>query len=729
MISCGQKTDSIIEINQDKKNIVLGNELDLLFLLDKAEILAEQTNYVSPTFETLNDESYWGIFQHSTSSIIYKNLYIGKNSKMDFFVGMREKTWDQCADGVVFQILAKFDGNKEIVIFEKLVDPLHNKEDRKWQNVSIPLEKCEEKIVDLIFKILPGHQNNLAYDWALWGRPVIQSDGKQYNSNKMQKEKKTNVILITLDTVRKDYIGCYGNDWIQTKHIDEMAQKGVLFKNAYSAAYTTNPSHASILTSLMPFEHGVIGNDYNLAHSIPRLPQILKEEKYVTGAFVSVYHLDKQNSGMSLWFDHYDEVPKKWPEEFGSMTYNLTRSASTVTSAAIDWLEKIYEENFFLWIHYYDPHSPYIAEGNYHRMYYQGDPRSDTHTSMQNVKFNLSWDVNLLDWIHSYNDLEYFKKEYGSEITMTDDQIGRLVNALKRMDLYENTLIVLTADHGESFGEHNLYFDHWTNFNTDIHVPLIISYPPMIPQGVEVEAIASGIDIAPTILDMLEINDNFLAKNTFQGKSLRPYWESKEVTENRILTSDGLFYKDIAAWNERYKLIWDLYTTGAHDDFIQKEDRITVYDIVNDPQEQNPIGCFLWLEKMVDHDPAMAAFAINKSDPFNVQISKRFLRIKFRVEKKKIPSVDELQSWFLADNDYAYIIPEKANDERFYKIVIEIMEKLKLCANPQPLKERLKSIYDVNAMDDADFESMQITDPKYQEALQGNLYTAPEIRK
>ncbi len=249
-----------------------------------------------------------------------------------------------------------------------------------------------------------------------------------------------------------------------------------------------------------------------------------------------------------------------------------------------------------------------------------------------------------------YRDLDYFKKEYGAEITYTDAQIQRLIDVLKHYHIFEDTIFVITSDHGENFGEHEIYFDHWTLYNTDIHVPLIISYPKKLPRGKRIETDVMGIDIAPTILELAGERNNEIARDFFEGRSLCDLWRSPGKWETRILSSSALLLTAAAAWDERYKLIWELRNKPYHEDIRLYTDRVAIYDRENDPEEENPIGVFYWGDTGArEADP----WDEEKSD--HTIVEKKVLntvleRAKERISKKQVPSADELRSWFLEKN-------------------------------------------------------------------------------
>ena len=278
-----------------------------------------------------------------------------------------------------------------------------------------------------------------------------------------------NVLLITIDTLRADHLGCYGDKSIRTPTIDALARDGVLFPMAISQVPLTLPSHAAILTGTYPFHNQV--QDFTappLSDKFRTLAQAFHDHGYATGAVVSSFVLDR-SWGLARGFDYYDD-------HFAGSSYlkqNLAlveRRADASVNAAITWLARRHTRPFFFWLHLYDPHSPYDPPEPFLR--------------------------------------EYRQHPYDGEIAYTDSQLARLIQWLKRAGLYRRTCIVLLSDHGESLGEHGEQEHGFFIYNSTVHVPLIIK--PAAESGRGLRALASPVEtiaVAPTILQMAGISD------------------------------------------------------------------------------------------------------------------------------------------------------------------------------------------------------------------------------
>ncbi|MGA1841340.1 MAG: sulfatase-like hydrolase/transferase [bacterium] len=291
-------------------------------------------------------------------------------------------------------------------------------------------------------------------------------------------KKNLNIILITIDTLRADHLACYGYDSIKTPHIDGLAKDGILFSNAYSSSPLTFPSHTSIMTSQYPIQHGVQNNGtFILQDSANTLAEILKNRNYKTGAIVSSYVL-ASHFGLNQGFDSYDDYFFQKKGDVQDHTQN-ERIGEKVTDIAKKWLQKNHKKPFFLWAHYFDPHSLYNPPSPFDNLYKE--------------------------------------RPYDGEIAYTDQCLGVLLDEIDKLSLSKNTCIILVGDHGEGLWDHNEQTHGLFIYNTTLHVPLIISCPEHSQKGIKVASLVNTIDIMPTILELLSIDAEGLL---IQGSSL-----------------------------------------------------------------------------------------------------------------------------------------------------------------------------------------------------------------
>jgi arylsulfatase A-like enzyme len=307
------------------------------------------------------------------------------------------------------------------------------------------------------------------------------------------------VILISIDTLRADHLGCYGNPLVKTPHIDKLASEGVLFEMHLNAAPTTLNSHTSLMTGTWPHTHGVPRNGFVLSNRNAMLAEVLKEHGFTTAAFIGAFPLDSRFN-FDQGFDYYNE-------EFAILRGKAQvdqdqRRAEQVTDAVINRLKRTHPERLFLFVHYFDVHWPYDPPPPYDRMYRKDNqPFSGSLMDIGLVRQALYRDRNSMVWQSAALDALY-----SGEVSYTDHHIGRLLDALREFGLYDNSLIVLTADHGEAMNEHWEIWDHGhSTYQTTVHTPLIIRQPGGKLGGRRCDHLVSNIDVMPTILDRLGI--------------------------------------------------------------------------------------------------------------------------------------------------------------------------------------------------------------------------------
>ncbi len=290
------------------------------------------------------------------------------------------------------------------------------------------------------------------------------------------------VILISVDTLRSDYVSAYGSPYIRTPVIDRIAAEGALFKNAITFMPLTGPSHMSMLTGLPPLVHGVLINGFVLPDEISTVTHHLLRAGYRTGGFVSGWPLQIYNSRLDRGFQRYDDnftwmdyfdgsFCGRFVSDLGLFNRDLSRDAGPTTDSALKWLAKNVESPFFLFLHYYDPHFPYGGILN----------------SCCRLRAE-------------HEDLPRQKKLYGMEVETVDAQIGRIVSFLKEKGIYDKSLLIFTSDHGENLGEHGHYYEHKSVYDPVIRVPLIVRYPGKVVPGTIITQQVALTDIFQTIM-------------------------------------------------------------------------------------------------------------------------------------------------------------------------------------------------------------------------------------
>ena len=349
-----------------------------------------------------------------------------------------------------------------------------------------------------------------------------------------------NVLLITVDTIRADRLGAYGFEGIDTPIIDSLAARGVTFTRAYSPTPLTLPSHASIFSGTFPPYHGVRDNGaFAVPAELTLMAEVFQANGFATAAFVGAFVLDSRfglDQGFESYFDDF-ELPRQNIIGLGT----VQRPAEEVIDAALEWLEGEGGLPFFLWVHLYDPHTPYAPPEPY---------RS-----------------------------EYAGKPYLGEIAYTDAQIGRLLEGLSGRGVAADTFVVVVGDHGESLGEHGEIEHGFFVYEESIHVPLIISLPFAQLHGVRRSQLVSLVDIMPTVLEMSGLD----LPPALQGLSLVPLFSGQPDDWRQYVYSETFYPRYHFGWSElqavqdeRYKLI------------LSPEPEL--YDLLDDPDESNNLA-------------------------------------------------------------------------------------------------------------------------------------------
>lgn len=318
-----------------------------------------------------------------------------------------------------------------------------------------------------------------------------------------------NVLLVTLDTTRADFIGCYGKEEARTENLDRLAAEGVLFERAMVSNPVTQPSHSTILTGTYPMLHGVRDNMlFQLPEQRQTLAEILAGHGYRTGAAIGGFPLVR-SFGLDQGFEFYDDDLKAGrrdhrgqPIQRNRATWYDERPAGHVNDAILPWLRDIQNDPFFVWLHYWDPHEPHIAPAPWSEIFAH-DP-------------------------------------YQGEIAYADQSLGVILGELEKQGQLDNTVVVITSDHGESRMEHGEMTHAFLAYNSALHVPLILKAPnletPGEAAGYRVPETVGTVDIVPTILDLLDLP----IPEEIQGRSLVPLMRGESTRERRPYYSESL---------------------------------------------------------------------------------------------------------------------------------------------------------------------------------------------
>lgn len=403
------------------------------------------------------------------------------------------------------------------------------------------------------------------------------------NSHYKIKSARPNIILIFLDALRPDHLGCYGYERNTSPIIDKLAQSGVVVKNVFAQGASTYPSVRSCLTS--QYAHNFfIGNGRKIYFDLKylTLAEIVNENGYyavgissnpVVGKSENTFTLGGHNQG----FNFFDDSPST-----GTHGNWQWRSAEIVIKKACDWLNKLTKRNFFLFLYIMDPHDPYHSPEPYNSFFIQKhsakEPIEKGEPYYYNKKILRGETVDL-----NKEDAQYLIDLYDGEIRYVDAQIALLLERLKNLNLLENTLIILTSDHGEEFLEHGGLQHTNTLYNELIRIPLVMFCPRFLPQEKIIDNnFFQSIDIVPTILDIVDID----IPATMQGKSMFAAFSNNDNQGRDYAFSETPFVDAKAFITKKWKYIHHFQTPLITPGLSKKYTTgIELYDLEKDPQE------------------------------------------------------------------------------------------------------------------------------------------------
>lgn len=370
-----------------------------------------------------------------------------------------------------------------------------------------------------------------------------------------------NIILVSIDTLRADHLSCYGYERHTSPILDSLASRGALFELCQAQAPWTLPSHATMFTGLTVRNHGTTlsgGNEKKLDPSLASLPVLLHDNGYRTAGFVNVRFLTEP-FGFNTGFDHF-----VFDSENGWMAEYTVNSAVNWLREELDSQEEGEDIPLFMFIHLWDVHSPYnppVPFANYFT-----DLTRET---------SCEWAMGEGDEVLNPEDKDFFIARYDGSISYVDHELGRLFSELRTLGISDNTLIIITADHGEEFFEHGGVSHGRTLFQEQLHVPLIIAGPG-IAAGERRDIPCGLFDLFPTIVGQtdLAIPDSLDGIDLFS----RDYNEERVIPSSGIRSDNILEFSQVALLKDRQKLIWGIHSeTGMQ------------FDLNSDPGETHPL--------------------------------------------------------------------------------------------------------------------------------------------
>ncbi len=382
------------------------------------------------------------------------------------------------------------------------------------------------------------------------------------------------VLLISFDTCRADVFGVLtGEQPSLTPRLDEFAEDAVIFEKAFAQTPHTLPSHMSMFTSVYPDAHGVRPNQGPLSKSLVTLPQILQEAGYQTIGLVTTEWL-KPDFGFGRGFDHYERLSHQ-------PTY-----AERVNEAALKRFRGTGEKPLFLFLHYYDLHSdfehfparnkfPYYSLPEFRKALPVSADGSEFCDAEGRCNTHYLIGINQDQRPVSRREIEAIHGLYRAAVPQLDGQIGEFFGELKRNGIYDRLLIIVTADHGEEFHEHNRFI-HSQPYDETIHIPLFVKFPKSWQAGKRIPNVAETVDILPTLLDFLKLD----SLDYSQGESLMPLIKGEPGRQKEtVLSQDAVTYSRYGLRTDQMKFIMNLKTS-----------LVELYDLLKDPEERHDLA-------------------------------------------------------------------------------------------------------------------------------------------
>ena len=379
------------------------------------------------------------------------------------------------------------------------------------------------------------------------------------------------MLLVTIDTLRADHLSAYGYERKTSPNLDRLAAEGALFEVAYAPVPTTAPSHATLLTGRYPLGHGVLRNGIPLGAEPPTLPELLAARGYRTAAFVSSFPVSAE-FGFARGFAHFDDrfeegrgsmKRREWNQRTVESAFDRL-GADTVDRAIAWWSEQDDAAPRFVWVHLFDPHAPYRAPEPYGSAF--SDPaRRGRHDRRMDA--------------------------YDGEILYADAQLGRLVDAFARAAGSRGLFTIVTADHGEAFGEHGMFGHNHTVFEEEVRVPLVLHWRGVLAPGVRVASAAHLVDVLPTVAAATGL-DLARSRGVLAGIDLLAVVADGAGDEQRAVFLQRPFFEDRKRARRRGMLGFGFGVRRGDWKYIEalEQGQRKLFDLASDPGERTDLA-------------------------------------------------------------------------------------------------------------------------------------------
>ena len=386
-----------------------------------------------------------------------------------------------------------------------------------------------------------------------------------------------NILLFAIDSIRRDHMSCYGYPRLTTPHFDQLARKGTLIENAFSAYIPTTPAYSSIFTGRDVFSTGMVSLSPKgpLDKTQPTLPEICKRAGYKSTCVGF-------DGDFYRGFDRYLNF-EGWP----AWEDRPARKAENLNAVAIPALEKMAKSSkpWLLFLRHMDPHSPYLPPAPFDQLFYSKDPCDKKNKSMKPVFDFKPFAGFFSSWMPpGVTDKDYVIAQYDGELAYMDACCRRIITRVEELGAAEDTLIVVTGDHGETLYDHGIYFDHHGLYEPTLVVPLFFNWPGKIKEGVRSKACTLHEDLLPTILDLCGLK-KFARGVKFDGASTVPWFDRTDESPRSEFYISECTWMRKQGWRTPIWKFWEALEPDFHG-----KPPVELYNLIEDPAEANNLA-------------------------------------------------------------------------------------------------------------------------------------------
>ena len=502
---------------------------------------------------------------------VTKAVRIPGSARLNFGIGLEGQEGNVPQSGARFTVEVQR-GKERKTIFSQTMEREPDGDQRPWVDATVDLSDLAGSTVRFVFRTedVRGEENDQGkhviklFDWSpVWSSPIL------YWPEPEEKDRRPNIILISLDTLRADHLGCYGYDRNTSPNIDRLVAEGVLFERAIAPSSWTVPSHASVFTGLHPSVHQAglytLGPSQRLRDEETTLAELARSHGYLTAAYTEGCYV-RAALGFAQGFELYSD---------GNVSNFPGGHVEKTFSSAVQWLERDRTSPFLLFVHTYQPHVPYWPPPRFAKMFSEG------------YSGDRSWNPELAV---SEEDKTYSEALYDGEIAYTDEVVGNFFVQLRSMGLMESTVIILFSDHGEEFWEHGGHQHAKTLYDEVLHVPLFIRLAGDDPPSGRVRPQVSITDVYATVLEILAIDRNLPPDCMSLLALVEDPGNRGGYEKNAVFSELTAHDKETGDQGSTTRSLWRMESvTTEREKYIECREKATVelYQLDVDPEEKN----------------------------------------------------------------------------------------------------------------------------------------------